>query len=297
MTEQITADAHFQVLQAVQDIGEAFASTLQLQPVLERIVFAAMQLVQGDAGSIMLLSDDADWLIVKAAIGPHSDVILGQRQPANASIAGQALLHNQPILLKGRAEGQEGPSSAHPREIDRSVVVRLAVTGKSRGVLSVNTLSHRGELSPEIIQLFRTLANQAAIMIEHARLYEDLQQKEQRLERFVDRFLRQAEQRRSSFDLTETKLQEMLSKVVAESALVAPKPPVEEPNPMLQRLTQREQEVLSYIVQGLTNKEIATHLFLSPDTVKNHVVHIMEKLGAQDRTQAAVYAIRNGLVK
>jgi hypothetical protein len=34
-----------------------------------------------------------------------------------------------------------------------------------------------------------------------------------------------------------------------------------------------------------------------PDAIKNHVVHIMEKLGAQDRTQAAVFAIRNGLVK
>ena len=93
------------------------------------------------------------------------------------------------------------------------------------------------------------------------------------------------------------KLQEMIARVVQESALAAPKPPVEEPNPLLQKLTQREQEVLSYIVQGLTNKEIATQLFLSPDTVKNHVVHIMEKLGAQDRTQAAVIAIRNGLIK
>jgi DNA-binding NarL/FixJ family response regulator len=264
---------------------------------LERIIYAAMQLVDGDAGSVMLLTDDGEWLVVKAAIGPRSEIIPGQRQAAGASIAGQALLHNQPILLKGRAEGGGGAASAHPREIDRSVVVRLAVTGRSRGVLSVNTLAERKELSSDVIQLFRTLANQAAIMIEHARLYEDLQQKEQRLERFVDRFLRQAEQRRSTFDLTETKLQEMITRVVQESALAAPRQPVEEPNPMLQKLTQREQEVLSYIVQGLTNKEIATQLYLSPDTVKNHVVHIMEKLGAQDRTQAAVFAIRNGLVK
>jgi two-component system, NarL family, response regulator LiaR len=89
----------------------------------------------------------------------------------------------------------------------------------------------------------------------------------------------------------------MIARAVQETAQATPRSPVEEPNPLLQRLTQREQEVLSFIVQGLTNKEIATQLFLSPDTVKNHVVHIMEKLGAQDRTQAAVFAIRNGLVK
>ena len=296
MIEDGRTEPHVQVLQAVQDIGEAFASTLQLQPVLERLIYAAMQLAEGDSGSIMLLTDDGEWLVVKAAIGPRSEIILGQRQPANASIAGQSLLHNQPILLKGRADGAGGPVSAHPRHIDRSVVVRLAVTDRPRGVLSVNTQSERKELSSEMVQLLRILANQAAIMIEHARLYEDLQQKEQRLERFVDRFLRQAEQRRA-VDLTETKLQEIIFRAIQESPLAAPRPQVEEPSPMLQRLTQREQEVLSHIVQGLTNKEIATRLFLSPDTVKNHVVHIMEKLGAQDRTQAAVFAIRNGLIK
>lgn len=296
MAEVAQADKHLQVLHAIQDIGEAFASTLQLQPVLERIIYAGMQLAEGDSGSIMLLTEDGEWLVVKAAIGPRSDIILGQRQPANASIAGQALQHTQPILLKGRADAGGGPSSDHPRQIDRSLVVRLAVTGRTQGALNVNTLLERKELQDETIQLFRLLANQAAIMIEHARLYEDLREKEQRLERFVDRFLRQAEQRRS-FDITETKLQEMIARVVQESALAAPKPPVDEPNPLLQKLTQREQEVLAYIVQGLTNKEIATQLFLSPDTVKNHVVHIMEKLGAQDRTQAAVIAIRNGLIK
>src|SRR5213595_3313527 len=139
MTGTAQADSHLQVLSAVQEIGEAFAATLQLQPVLERIIFGAMQIAGGDAGSVMLLTDDAEWLVVKAAIGPRSDVILGQRQAADASIAGEALLRNQPILLKGRADGGRGPTSAHPREIARSVVVPLVVMGKLRGVLNVNT--------------------------------------------------------------------------------------------------------------------------------------------------------------
>ena len=296
MTEDVVTSAHLQVLQAVQDIGEAFATTLQLQPVLERIIYSAMQVAEGDAGSIMLLTDDGEGLVVKAAIGSYADEILGQRQPASASLAGQALQHSQPILTRGRADGSEGPASSHPREIQRSVVVRLAVTGRPRGVLSVNTLSPRPELTQESILLFRTLANMAAIMIEHARLYEDLRQKEERLERFVDRFLRQAEQGRRTVELSDAQLQQ-IARVVQESAQSGARTQVEEPNPLLQKLTQREQEVLGFIVQGLTNKEIATQLYLSPDTVKNHVVHIMEKLGAQDRTQAAVFAIRNGLVK
>ena len=44
--EDPSGDEHLQVLQAIQDIGEAFASTLQLQPVLERIIYAAMQLAE-----------------------------------------------------------------------------------------------------------------------------------------------------------------------------------------------------------------------------------------------------------
>jgi DNA-binding CsgD family transcriptional regulator/GAF domain-containing protein len=297
MARATKTDSHLQVLGAVQEIGEAFASSLQLQPVLERIIYAAMQLAEGDAGSVMLLTDDAEWLVVKAAIGPRADIILGQRQPASASIAGEALLRKQPILLKGRAEGRGGPASAHPREIGRSLVVPLVVTGKLLGVLNINTQAEHREPPPDVIDLFRTLANQAAIMIENARLYEDLRQMEQRLERFVDRFLRQAEQRRDPIDLTETRLQEMIARAVQESSLANQPAPMEEPDPLLQRLTQREREVLTHIVQGLTNKEIAAQLYLSPDTVKNHVVHIMEKLGAQDRTQAAVFAIRSGLVK
>jgi DNA-binding NarL/FixJ family response regulator len=61
-------------------------------------------------------------------------------------------------------------------------------------------------------------------------------------------------------------------------------------------LTQRESEVLRYLVQGLTNKEIAGVLQISYETVKEHVQHILRKVGVSDRTQAAVWAVRNGLV-
>ena len=61
-------------------------------------------------------------------------------------------------------------------------------------------------------------------------------------------------------------------------------------------LTQRESEVLRYLVQGLTNKEIAQVLQISYETVKEHVQHILRKVGVSDRTQAAVWAVRNGLV-
>lgn len=61
-------------------------------------------------------------------------------------------------------------------------------------------------------------------------------------------------------------------------------------------LTPRELEVLELIAQGLSNNEIAERLYVSGQTVKTHVRHIMEKMSVSDRTQAAVRAIKKGLV-
>ncbi len=62
------------------------------------------------------------------------------------------------------------------------------------------------------------------------------------------------------------------------------------------KLTKREIEVLKLITQGLLNKEIADELCISEKTVKNHVSNIFKKIEVSDRTQAAVYAIKNNLV-
>ena len=61
-------------------------------------------------------------------------------------------------------------------------------------------------------------------------------------------------------------------------------------------LTGRELEVLRLVAQGATNAEIADLLEISPHTVKSHVIHIFNKLGVSDRTQAAVWAARHRLV-
>jgi DNA-binding NarL/FixJ family response regulator len=62
-------------------------------------------------------------------------------------------------------------------------------------------------------------------------------------------------------------------------------------------LSPREMEILQYVTRGLSNKEIASRLGISHQTVKNHMTAILHKLDVEDRTQAAVYALRHGWVR
>ena len=71
------------------------------------------------------------------------------------------------------------------------------------------------------------------------------------------------------------------------------RPPEEAP----ERLTRREHEVLRLIARGESNKRIARELGISEKTVKTHVGHVLAKLGVTDRTQAALQAVRDGLVE
>ncbi len=62
------------------------------------------------------------------------------------------------------------------------------------------------------------------------------------------------------------------------------------------KLTKREKDVLGLLVKGNSNKEMAENMFISEKTVKNHLTSIFRKLGVKDRTQAAVYALKNHIV-
>ena len=71
----------------------------------------------------------------------------------------------------------------------------------------------------------------------------------------------------------------------------------EAPGGLFVPLSPREMEVLEFIVRGKSNKEIARHLGISSQTVKNHLSSILRKLAVNDRTQAAVYALRRGWIR
>lgn len=108
---------------------------------------------------------------------------------------------------------------------------------------------------------------------------------------------------------TPEQLIEGIRTVFAGDALVAPavtrrllqayagrRPADRERLQLAAHLTGREADILRLLAEGLSNVEIATQLWLSPETVKTHVKSILSKLGVRDRTQAVVWAYRTGFV-
>lgn len=90
------------------------------------------------------------------------------------------------------------------------------------------------------------------------------------------------------------------AKVVAEFARLSALPPKPQAMPtspaLVEPLSERELAILRYLSRGDSNKEIATALYLSEGTVKNHITNILSKLGVRDRTQAALVARERGLL-
>ncbi len=86
----------------------------------------------------------------------------------------------------------------------------------------------------------------------------------------------------------------MASKLLTEFATMSKKSPA--PGVPVPTLTDRELEVLKLVAQGLANRDIARELFISENTVKNHVRNILEKLHLHSRMEAVVYAVRENLL-
>jgi len=275
------------VLRALGEESRIFAATARSRPALEEFLHCAMELVQGDSGSIMLLVSEGTELEVVVASGPQAKVVLGRRQPVSASIAGLAARNGEPMLLKGRAETH----SAFPKDFAWSVVVPMIISGQMIGVMSINCDESR-ELDPSVSDLLTLLSRQAGIFVETARLYGELDRKQKRLELLLDKLLYQENGSGPDREGSGVSLAGPAS--LAPVSVPGGSPPPS--YPFAERLTKREHEVLSLLVEGQSNKEIAGSLSISLATVKSHVREAIGKLGAMDRTQAAVIALRRGLV-
>lgn len=81
----------------------------------------------------------------------------------------------------------------------------------------------------------------------------------------------------------------LIDSALKERLMIKLREPIEQVHPQVDRLTAREREILEFIAQGLTNRQIGERMFLAEKTIKNYVSTLLTNLGMQRRTQAAVY--------
>ncbi len=91
--------------------------------------------------------------------------------------------------------------------------------------------------------------------------------------------------------------EEGLKAWIEKKVEAASRPYLDDTHDVFSPLSPREMEILQHVTRGLSNKEIAYTLGISHQTVKNHMTSILQKLDVEDRTQAAVYALRHGWVR
>jgi diguanylate cyclase (GGDEF)-like protein len=165
-------------LQALNEIGRALTSTLELPEVLRLVMGKVSELLRPVDWSLLLLDESSRQLYYEAAAGPAADRLRSARLPLGEGIAGWVAREGQPVLVDdARGDPRFAPRDALARGETRSVLaVPLLVKQRVLGVIElVNGENARG-FTPEDLLTLRLVADYAAIAIDNARAYQRIRE-------------------------------------------------------------------------------------------------------------------------
>lgn len=163
-----------QQLTTLSEIGTLLASSLDLDEVLHLVVENAADLLNSEAGSLLLLDEETGELVFRISSGPAGQELEGRRVPAGKGLAGAVLTENRPVISH-----KPQTDSRWYAEFDAStgfathslIAVPLNARGRTIGVLEVVNRKGGQPFSEEDSELLMSFASQAAIAIENARLF------------------------------------------------------------------------------------------------------------------------------
>ncbi|HOU15074.1 MAG TPA: PAS domain S-box protein [Anaerolineae bacterium] len=163
-------------LTALYRVGQVITAPLQLKVVLDAITRSTAELLGADTGVILLLDEAGETLTIRGAFGLSDTVVKGTRDRIGESIAGRVAQTGQPIIANDLPNDSRfyNPSAANEGLL-ACASVPLVVGGKIIGTLDIHSKTNRHAFNEEHIHVLNMLASQAAIAIENARLYEQLQ--------------------------------------------------------------------------------------------------------------------------
>lgn len=171
-------------VEAMLKTSEIAASAMGFPESVNAMLRLATRLLNADQGSIMLLEDGSRTLVLVAAYGLPPEVELGTRRPAEESVAGRVLATGRPLRLEKIDADAFVNFVPKARPITSSVVVPLRVQGRAIGVL--NLASSSQALTDQDMRVAQMFADQAAGLIQRAKLHEQAEHRSSDLMALVD---------------------------------------------------------------------------------------------------------------
>lgn len=158
----------------LNEVTRQLTSTLELEPLLQNILQNAVEILNCEAGSLLLRDETSDELVYRAAAGPLADSLLHKRVPLDTGIVGQAVASRAGVMVNDMQAAAQGASfdEAHYGFSTRALMV-LPLTVKDRVIGAVEVINRKDGLpfTRDDEELLSAFTGQAAVAIENARLY------------------------------------------------------------------------------------------------------------------------------
>ena len=165
----------------LQSVTDAALAHLRLDELLEALLERTRQILDVDTCAILLLDEDTNELVARAALGIEEEVDQGVRVPVGGGFAGRIAAEKRPVILDDVDHAHVLNPLLREKGIKSMLGVPLVVEGEVRGVLHVGSLVYRSFEEDEV-ELLQLVADRAALAIEHARLFEAERAARERIE-------------------------------------------------------------------------------------------------------------------
>ena len=168
-------------LERLQAVTDAALAHLEVEELLRVLLPRIRDILSADTCAVLLLDEDTDVLVARAAVGIEEEVEAGVRIPVGGGFAGQVAAGKRPVVLDDIDEAEVLNPILREKGIKSMLGVPLLVAGGVIGVLHIGTLKRR-RFDDDDVELLQLAADRAAVAIEHARLFEAERRARRRVE-------------------------------------------------------------------------------------------------------------------
>ncbi len=161
-------------LASLNEVTRGLTSTLELDPLLQNVMNSAVEILNCQAGSLLLVDRETNELVYEVVVGPVADEFLGDRQPIGVGLAGKVALNMQPMIVNNVEQSPDWDSEPDQETgfiTQGMLVVPMIYKNSVIGVLEVLNKKNRMPFTADDQELLAAFAGQAAVAVENVRLY------------------------------------------------------------------------------------------------------------------------------